>query len=206
MDTADRPMLDYVVQTLQHSDSVSQILIATSDDASDDPIAAHCRQRGVACVRGDLHNVAGRFLMAMDSVQANAVFRVNGDSPLINRELFRLAADRFDRDDPDLVSNVFPRTYPPGMSVELLRVESFRKAYQAFDSPACFEHVTRFFYDHAERFHIENIDNDTDLSSLHAAVDTLEDWQRVDAVLKSMGRKHWVYSIDQVVSRLRDTA
>src|SRR5207237_1805337 len=49
---AGRPVLQYVVERLQHCDRIEAMVVATSTDVADDPIHAFCRFHGIDCIRG----------------------------------------------------------------------------------------------------------------------------------------------------------
>ncbi|MBK6669472.1 MAG: hypothetical protein IPG46_07245 [Actinobacteria bacterium] len=57
---AGRPLLGYAIDRLRHASVVGAIVVATSDDPSDDPIEAFCRSEDIAFHRGSLNDVAAR--------------------------------------------------------------------------------------------------------------------------------------------------
>ena len=118
-----KPMLQYVLESLAQVDELAETIVATSSDPSDDPIAEFCDQFGSVCFRGSLDHVAERFLQTANARGLSAFVRVSGDSPLLDPRFVARAVDLFVESNADVVTNVFPRTYPPGMSVELVRTE-----------------------------------------------------------------------------------
>jgi spore coat polysaccharide biosynthesis protein SpsF (cytidylyltransferase family) len=83
----------------------------------------------------------------------------------------------------DLITNVQKRTFPHGHSVELLRAESFSKIDAMRLSSDDREHVTKYYYSHADEFKILNLENmDADYAKLNFVVDTLDDLRRVEAM------------------------
>ena len=152
---AGKPMLQYLLERLEHCNCLDAIVVATSAEDSDTPIAEHCRQNGVPCYRGSLSNVAGRFNEALNIYHFDGFVRVNGDSPLLDQNLIEKAVSIFLAGDLDIVTNGQKRTYPKGQSVEVLRADTFRYAYQLMREEDEFEHVTPYFYKHAEKFLLE---------------------------------------------------
>ena len=59
----------------------------------------------------------------------DAAVRINGDSPLHHSELLSEAVRVYFSDNVEIVTNVFPRSYPIGMSVELVSKLALQKAY-----------------------------------------------------------------------------
>jgi len=197
---AGKPLLQYVLERLEKSAVGNAVLVATSTDPSDDPVAAFCDRIGIAVFRGPLADVAGRFLGALDSVGWDAFARVNGDSPLIDQQLVDKAVDIYRSADCEIVTNVLPRTYPPGQSVELVRGETFRRGYARMNKPEHFEHVTKFFYEHANRYRIVNFACEHKCAGVHLAVDTEQDWQRVHEIITRMVRPHWDYRFQDILA------
>ena len=204
-EVAGKKLIQYVIDTLSVIESVSEILIATSDQETDDPLAEFAEQSSLRCVRGSLQDVANRFAMAIRETNAVAAYRVNGDSPLISRQLFEQAADEF-CDKVDLVTNVFPRTYPPGVSVELVRAESFERALNEMNDDDDREHVTRYLYSNADRFQIKNLESNADFFTCHLAVDTQQDFIIFEAMVGKMDRPHWEYTPAQLVDLYHSVA
>jgi len=151
---AGKPLLQYTLERLRKSKLDIEVVIATSEETSDDPLAEFAEQSGISCVRGSLEDVAGRFLMAIRETGVDAMFRVNGDSPLIDPALFCRAANTYRESSPDLITNIMPRHYPPGVSVELVKATAYREAYSLMKEAEDKEHVTRFFYRNSEKFKI----------------------------------------------------
>src|SRR5579862_9583374 len=122
-----QPMLQYVLDRLSRLDVLSEAVVATSTDPSDDAIDEFCRRIGRPCFRGSLDNVAERFLQAALAHRLSAFVRVSGDSPLLDQRLVARGVALFTESGSDLTTNIFPRTYPAGMSVEVVRTETFER-------------------------------------------------------------------------------
>ena len=114
--------------------------------------------------------------------------RINGDSPLIDPELLEKGIEMWTDPSLDLISNVFPRTYPVGMSVEIIKTDSLKKIMGLTVDSCDSEHVTRFFYKNPEKFRILNFESGrSELREVRLAVDTEEDLERIDWLFKEFG-------------------
>ena len=195
-----KPMLQYVLESLAHVAQLDETIVATSTDPSDDPIVDFCDRFGSGCFRGSLENVAERFLRASEARGFSAFVRVSGDSPLLDPRLVARAVDLFVESNIDVVTNVFPRTYPPGMSVELVRTAAFEQAFLKLAEPYDREHVTSFFYQNADQFRIVNFSLDPPRRDVHLAVDTAEHFDYVARIVATMNRPHWEYSLEQLLA------
>jgi spore coat polysaccharide biosynthesis protein SpsF (cytidylyltransferase family) len=204
-EVAGKPLLQYLLERLANASLSRPVVVATSSDASDDDLAAFCDAFGVDCHRGPLDDVAQRMLEAAETRGLDAFVRVSGDSPLLDSALVDRAVELLRAGENDLVTNVHPRTFPHGQSVEALRTSAFRRMCSALTEPHDREHVTRYIYRHADEFRIASFTHDPDISALQLAVDTPEDLARFESILSSMTRPHWRYDLDGVVALARTT-
>lgn len=198
-DVLDKPILQYLLERLNHCSVLDEIVVATSMEHSDQPIVDFCEQFGVRCYRGNLDNVAGRFNDLLQEYQFDIFVRLSGDSPLLDQNLVEQGVKVLLKNKADLVTNVLSRTYPKGQSVELLYRDVFQAAYPFMKTPDEMEHVTKYFYNHQERFEIVNFKSGRDCGNIQLSVDTVEDEQMFSAIVHRMNKPHWEYRWDELV-------
>jgi len=194
-----KPMLEYLLERLDQCTSVDAVVVATSTDQTDDPVERYCRSRERKCFRGSSENVASRFKDVVDRYRSDAFVRVSGDSPLLDPGLVDRAVGIFLQGGLDLVTNVFPRSYPRGQSVEVVRTETFRRVFDDGWSNDEAQHVTPFFYRRQEAFRIVNFCADADYSGIHLAVDTAADMERFTAIVEAMEKPQWQYGFAEIL-------
>jgi spore coat polysaccharide biosynthesis protein SpsF (cytidylyltransferase family) len=196
---AGKPALQYLLESMGQCKELAAMVVATSNDPSDDAIAEFCEKRNVPCHRGPLHDVVERMAQALEGRGLDCFFRVCGDSPLLDHRLLAEALNIYAKDEYDLVTNVLPRTYPAGESVELLRIDSFNKVRsEAMDSEDR-EHVTRYFYRLAERFRIGRFAAREPWQDARLVLDTIEDLVIIEKIVAGMNRPHWEYAVGDLM-------
>lgn len=193
-----KPMLEYLLERLEQCTSLDSVVVATSTDQSDDPVERFCRERGRDCYRGSLSNVANRFRDVLDVYRFDAFVRISGDSPLLDPKLVDLGVEHFEGGQFDLVTNVFPRSYPRGQSVEVIGADTFRRAADATKTDDEREHVTLLFYRNPDKFRIFNFTADVDYTGFQLAVDSIADMERFEAIVDAMEGPHWQYGLEQI--------
>ena len=172
----------------------SALVIATTDQPSDDPIAAARFPEGVSVFRGDEHDVLRRYAGAARAAGAEVVVRVTGDCPLLDpEELDRVVGLYLEaRTSPtplDYVTNQAGevRRIPRGLDVEVMSAEALYRAEREAAAPGEREHVTPYLYQ-SGRFRVRVTHPEgEDLSDLRLTVDTPEDLALVRAVLEELG-------------------
>lgn len=198
-----KPMLQYLLERLVNGSGVESLIVATSDSAADDPLAEFCVERRVVCYRGSLDNVASRFLDIARTEALDAFIRISGDSPLLDQSIVREGLRRFVAGRYDLVTNVMPRSFPRGQSVEVVRAESFVRAYELMSGPEDFEHVTHYFYRNPNGFEIHNFAAAEYYGDIQMAVDTAEDLANISDIIATMDRPHWTYTLADLIRLYR---
>src|SRR5690606_29859116 len=106
---------------------------------------------GVRVHRGPLGDVAARVHGCVQAAGWDYFVRINGDSPLISPKLIDCGVRLATHYRLDFVTNLWPRSYPYGISVEVIRTETFARCLSETDDPADREHITRWFYRHIDR-------------------------------------------------------
>jgi spore coat polysaccharide biosynthesis protein SpsF len=154
----------------------------------------------VELYRGALDDVAGRLLNAAVAAQADALVRISADSPLIDPAIVDQAVELYRRQRPELVSNVVRRTFPKGQSVEVVAVPALRRAVEAMTTPDEREHVTSWFYANPTRVRIVGFESANARPQMQLSVDTLEDLQRVEAILARLGEPAAAHGLDAVIA------
>jgi len=138
------PMIELLLARLSQSQCLNQIVLATSTDVRNDPLADHVSRLGYFCVRGSESDVLSRYLMAARTVNADVIVRITGDCPLIDPALVDLVIAQFNTEGVDYMSNVKPATYPDGLDIEVFTLEALERACRESQDPFDHEHVTPY--------------------------------------------------------------
>jgi spore coat polysaccharide biosynthesis protein SpsF len=182
------PIITHVVEAVRRALPEVPVAVLTSDEVSDDPLAAYLQSRNVTCFRGSRDDVLGRFGAALQVMPCGWVLRLCADSPLLNgpvlREVVARATDAATPDAPDLVTTIAPRTIPNGQNAELIPAGALQAmAADGSLTPADREHVTRAIHADPARHRIVNVSSGQPaLADLSFVVDTVEDLRRLEAL------------------------
>ena len=183
----DRAVVDWVLRAASAADGVDDVVLATSEHASDDRLAAHAVSTGFPVVRGDLDDVLSRFRRALERHPGDGVVRLTADCPLLDPHLVAAVVAVW-RSDPslDYVSTVAPRTLPRGLDVELVSASALAE----LDSLATGyhrTHVTSFVREHPERFRLLGVTAAPPADDLRVTLDTAEDLRLLRGLVGLLG-------------------
>jgi spore coat polysaccharide biosynthesis protein SpsF len=176
-----KSLIDYCITPLVSS-SIFNVILATSDRAVDDPLNTRAIELGIPCFRGSLENVAKRVKECIELHDIDYFARINGDSPFVRRELLEEAFRSIATEDLDFVTNLVPRTFPYGISVEVFKSATFLQYADLITSEKYCEHFTSFFYDNIKLFRFRNISLLEDYSNIRLTVDEVKDVPVVEFV------------------------
>jgi len=176
------------LERVQRARSLDGIVVATSDDPSDDDLAILLADNGYDFVRGPLDDVLARFLMAVEEYQPEVVVRLTADCPLISPAVIDLVVRRFHGCSTDYVSNTMDPFFPDGLDVEVMTANVLREVGTASTDVHEREHVTLGIYRQPEHFTIENVADPRgrDNSHLRWTVDTPQDFEFVSEVYANL--------------------
>lgn len=185
---AGRAMLSYQIERLRRACGHDVLVVATTVNATDDPIVDFCISESVRCTRGSELDVLRRYCDAAATVGADVVVRVTADCPLIDPDVVEDVIEVFSaaRGSLDYVSNMLEPSYPYGMAVEVMSSRALREADAQATSPVDREHVTPFLYRNPQRYRLQSVRLDTDLSANRWTVDTAADFELVRRILEEI--------------------
>jgi spore coat polysaccharide biosynthesis protein SpsF len=171
------PMIGRQVERLRRARLIDRLVVATSTDPSDDPLAAYCESLDVGVFRGPLDDVLGRFNAALARHgDAAAVVRLTADCPLTDPELIDRVVAHHHEADADYTSNTLgTRTYPHGLDVEVIRPAVLVEAAEQATDPYEREHVTPYIYRRPQTYRLAGVTRCESLAGLRWTVDFPED-------------------------------
>lgn len=182
-----RPMLGRQIDRVKRSSRIGRLVVATSDEASDDSIVSFCAAEAIGCYRGALGDVLARYEGAARAYgSTDHVVRLTGDCPLADPEIIDRLIDLHVEGGYDYSSNTRELTFPDGLDAEIMTREALRQAAAEAQDPYDREHVTPFLYRHPERYRLGSLTNDLRLGHLRWTVDVEADFRLVEAVFGAL--------------------
>jgi len=202
---AGAPMILRQFERVQRSRRIDRLIVAASEDASDDPLIDVLRAAGLDYFRGPLDDVLARYIGALDAFgPADEVVRLTGDCPLADWSLIDAVIQHRARTGADYVSNTWGRrSFPKGLDAEVVRSEVLRQAALEARDPYEREHVTPFVYRRPERYWIEGVSQAADEGDVRWTVDVPDDLAFVSAVYEALHPANPAFTSDDVRALVR---
>lgn len=198
------PMILRQIARLRRAAASSHLVVATSRDSSDDELADVLLRDGVAVYRGELDDVLGRFIGALDAVapHAGTVVRLTGDCPLCDPDIVDAMISYHHETGADYTSNTRRVSFPNGLDVEVVQAKALRAAAAEATLVSEREHVLPFIWTRPDRFRLAQLVAREDRSALRWTVDTPNDLAFVRAIYAALYPMDPEFGTDAILSLL----
>ncbi len=153
----DNMIIEWVLIRLKSLANKYKIILATTNDQSDNELIKIARNYKIDYFRGSTDNVLLRFIKCADKYKASKVVRVCADNPFIDAEYIK-SLIKFDNDDYDYCYNHLSKTnddfFPNGFGAELFKIGTLNNILKDAKDPKDFEHLSKYVNNHTEKFTI----------------------------------------------------
>ena len=171
----------------------SRLIVATSNEASDDDLADMLEDAGIEVFRGSLLNVLSRFIDIVDShmlADEDSVIRLTGDNPIVDGKFLEMLRTAWEKMGLDYLSgqplDMSKSNWPYGLSAEFVRVGLLREGYARDKSDGNLEHVTTYARKNAKNKAFgDQVTRLAFKKKLRVTIDTKEDFERVSKLFEN---------------------
>lgn len=201
-----KPVLKYILERVSQVIDKSNIIIATSSEKTDDPIADFADKEEINCYRGSLNNVSERFLKASQNSGWDYTIRINGDNIFVDTNLLSEMIDLAKSGYYDFISNIDKRTFPKGMSIEIVKSSFYSEQYHKVIGNVNYkEHVMQHLYQSEIGMikYVYNIQR-PEAAGYQLALDDQDDLKRTKFIIKHFTDAHWKYNLAEVYTILKE--
>lgn len=196
-----RSMLWHIVNRIEKSRFIDDIIIATTQDKKDDVIEDFAKECQLGIYRGSENDIVDRFYNAAAKYNADVIVRIWGDCPLIDPEIIDIIMGKFLRNKADYANNFNPPTFPVGMNVEIYSFNTLEQIWKETNDPFFREYPFEYIYANQESFRAVYVKNDIeeDLSDIHWTVDYIEDLKLITKIFVKLYSKHRAFNMKNIL-------
>jgi spore coat polysaccharide biosynthesis protein SpsF len=196
MPCVGKPMLELMVERVRRSRHIDEIVMATTVNATDEPIVELAKKLGVRFFRGSEFDVVGRVTAAMQETRADIVVRLTSDCPLIDPEIIDQMIRIYEANDFSHVTNAIIRSYPDGLDVQIASLPVLEKSYALCENDKDREHVfytVRRNFDKIPTFHVL-APPELCWPQWRWTLDTMEDYRRICRIYEQLYPNNQTFS------------
>ena len=137
----DKPILQHLVERLKTVENISRVVLATTENSTDDVIVELASKLGVDSYRGSELDVMGRVLGSGEKFNADVICEVTGDCSIIDVALVDQLIETYLLNSVDYVSDG-QSGLPVGMTSQVFSLNALRRSYAMTQDLLDLEHVT----------------------------------------------------------------
>lgn len=188
---ADKPLLIRMIERVRRSRYAKNVVVITTYNKEDDPVAALCRREKTECFRGHPTDLLDRHYSAAKKYEAEIVIKIPSDCPLIDPAVIDKVVQFYldNESEYDYVSNLHPPSYPDGNDVEVMSFYALETAWKEAKKDFEREHTTPYIWENPQKFRIGNVCWETGLnySMTHRfTIDYREDYRFIKYVFEHL--------------------
>lgn len=192
LELCGRPVLKQLIERLKHAENQIPIIIATTDNETDNVIADFAVKELLGLFRGSEEDVLSRYYLAAKNYDLDTVVRITSDCPLYDPFVLDEMLELFRHEkDLDYLSNTLNnRTYPRGLDTEIFTFGALEKSYYEAKDADCREHVTPYIYRNMDKFKLKEYLSHENHSELRWTLDTKEDYKLIQTIYQNLYDKN----------------
>ena len=203
MDINGRPMLQRVIDRVNQSQLVNDIVIVTTKKSSDRPIVDLGMKNDISVYVGKEFDVLDRYYCATVAYNIDTIVRITSDCPLIDPKVIDKSIKYFLNNGFDYVTNT--GYYPDGLDTEVFSHNTLTRTWMEATAPYDREHVTSYICRYPKIFKIGKVrKHRTKLPNYRWSVDTVKDLEFVRWVYRELGDKFHLNDIIKLLEWRRD--
>ncbi|MBP2316829.1 cytidylyltransferase domain-containing protein [Azospirillum soli] len=201
-----KPYLELMVERLKRVPSLDGIVIATTTNATDDPVVELAERLGVGWYRGSEEDVLTRVLEAAKAHAVDVIVETTGDCPVIDPDIVEQCIASYRAGGADYVSNFLVRDYPIGMETQVFATDVLADVARRTDDPSDHEHVSLFIYRHPELYRLRDVVAPPELTDpdLRLTLDTPEDDRLLSLLFERLYPRHPAFTLADILGLIRD--
>lgn len=183
MDLCGKPSLQRMIERVQLSRRIDEVMVVTSIESDNLPILKLCSQIGVRIGVGAENDVLDRFYQTAKLLNPEYVIRLTADCPCFDAGLLDLAIENLDEDAD--YCGMLSESFADGLDLEIIRFSALKRAWR--DAMHSFEreHVTQYIIRHPELFELQNFDSPVGyFGNRRWTIDEPEDFEVVKRIYK----------------------
>lgn len=204
---ADKPLILRMYERVSLSQFAGEIVIAITNDESDNKLFELCKQNNINVFRGHSFDLLDRHYKAAQKFNADVVLKIPSDCPLIDPEIIDKVILYYinNKENYDFVSNLHPPTYPDGNDVEVMSFETLQTAWLNAKKDFEREHTTPYIWENPDKFRIGNVRWETGVDysmTYRFTIDYKEDYEFIKKVYNQLYPKNKRFGLNDILNLL----
>jgi len=200
-----KPLLQLIIERMQCTRQIDDIVVATSVEQKDEIIKNVAEKAGVYCFRGSENDVRLRVLQAVQSLSGDIIVQIGADQPFPDWNLNDQLIDIYKDGKYDFVSNALQLSYPLGIVAQvyiqqiLAEAEAITRGEQSRDGTS--DHI----WQNPDKYSLYNLIAPPDLHApeVRLTVDYPEDLKLTKLIYEALYVNNEAFHTGDILALLR---
>ncbi len=186
-----------VIDRAKQIKNIDHIILATTNDKSDDIFKKIAKETNIKIFRGSADNVADRFYKCAKKFDLDNIIRITGDALLFDYEMINIALDEHIKKNNDVT---FIKNLPFGTAKEMFTFETIESIVKNISYSKNSEYL-EFYLDNHRYFNVGYVKSKYRFNkNLRLTLDYKEDYNLLKKIFLSFGsRDRNIITIPQVI-------
>lgn len=201
---AGLPMLAFLLQRLIAAELDAPLVLATTEKAVDDPVAAWGADCGVRVFRGAEDDVLARYISCLRQYNAEYCVRITADNPLTHPGAVADCVAALESTGCDYANAL--GGYPYGAGADGFSLAHLLRVQKDKQEKRYHEHLNAFALDFPDLVDACSLPAPAELAhpEVSLTVDTKEDMDRVRKIVGGLGPQPWLAGLTDVLARISE--
>ena len=171
---SNNTVIDFCINRLKKSKIRKNIFLCTTKNKEDNKFEDVCKKHKIKIYRGNEKNVLKRFIDCAEDNSIKTIVRITGDCPLIDPQIIDKCINLHFKKKSDYTTNTLKLSFPDGLDVEVINLNSLIKSQKYSKNKFNKEHVTPYIRK-SKIFKKQNFQNPKNYSNRRWTLDDRED-------------------------------
>ena len=195
-----KAIISHMIDRLKLANQVNEIIICSSTNDQDKPLAKIAKKNGIHCYCGDPGDVLVRLLGAADKFNLDYILNITADCPFVDPDYADKIVDKYIETDADLIRQF---DLPHGVFSYGIKVDALRSVVELKDSTDT-EVWGRYFCD-TGLFNVLDLDVENEKHKrpgLRMTLDYQEDFEFLQTIFDELYTEGKVFSLTEILDLL----
>lgn len=153
-DLCGKTVLERVIERIQRSKYVEEVIVATTLNSEDLRVVQLVSEKGIRVFVGSSCDVLDRYYQAAKLIKPEYVIRITADCPVIDPEILDDAIKEMKK-ETDYIAAI-SETLADGLDIEIMRYETLERSWREARLASEREHVTMYIKNNPDKFKIQD--------------------------------------------------
>ena len=201
MPLVNKPVLAHVVERLSYCKMVEKIVVATTNEDSDDPVVDYCVDNNINYYRGNLEDVLDRYYQAAKIYHADPIVRITADCPVIDPVVVDAVITGYLSGDFD--SYGLGGEFPDGLDCTVFSFAAIERAWKEAKLKSEREHVGPYIESNSHLFKNGILEIFKGLDNQRWTLDEPDDYKLLSKIFNELYRPDLPFLTHEILQLIK---